>query len=157
MIRWSSFVQARRGAQKAVQKTGSSLRCRSLSSVAVEESSSEAEDACKYPHLFRPLDLGPDIGVLPNRALMGSMHTGLEGHSMPRWMVPILDRLSSDTTAHSPEHDLTQMAAYFARRAKGGVGLMVTGGISPNLEGWTGPFQLTAHIRTRNGTTQSRH
>ena len=63
-----------------------------------------------YPHLFRPLDLGHV--TLPNRVLMGSMHTNLE--ETGRW-----DRI----------------AAYFEARAKGGVALMVTGGIAPNAEG----------------------
>jgi len=64
-----------------------------------------------YPHLLAPLDLGHI--VLPNRVLMGSMHVGLEE-----------DRRS-----------LAKLAAYFARRAEGGVGLMVTGGFAPNEEG----------------------
>ncbi|WP_405927185.1 FAD-dependent oxidoreductase [Streptomyces sp. NBC_00035] len=64
-----------------------------------------------YPHLLRPLDLG--FTTLPNRVIMGSMHTGLEDGSGP------LDRL----------------AAFFAERARGGVGLMVTGGYSPNEDG----------------------
>jgi 2,4-dienoyl-CoA reductase (NADPH2) len=68
----------------------------------------------QYPHLLSPLDLG--FCVLKNRVLMGSMHTGLEE-------VP-------DGTA--------RLAAYYARRARGGVGLMVTGGIGPNLEGAVG-------------------
>lgn len=69
-----------------------------------------------YPHLFSPLDLG--FTILKNRALMGSMHTGLEEH----------------------KDDLKALAAYFAARAKGGVGLMVTGGIAPNRQGWLAPF-----------------
>ena len=69
-----------------------------------------------YPHLFEPLDLG--FTVLKNRALMGSMHTGLEEH----------------------KDDLKALAAYFAARAKGGAGLMVTGGIAPNRQGWLAPF-----------------
>jgi 2,4-dienoyl-CoA reductase (NADPH2) len=69
-----------------------------------------------YPHLFSPLDLG--FTQLKNRALMGSMHTGLEEH----------------------KDELRALAAYFAARAKGGVGLMVTGGISPNRQGWLAPF-----------------
>jgi 2,4-dienoyl-CoA reductase (NADPH2) len=69
-----------------------------------------------YPHLFAPLDLG--FCTLPNRVLMGSMHTGLE------------DKAS----------DFPKLAAYFAERARGGVGLMVTGGFSPNLVGWLKPF-----------------
>ncbi|MBK9338218.1 MAG: FAD-dependent oxidoreductase [Lewinellaceae bacterium] len=68
-----------------------------------------------YPHLFAPLDLG--FTTLPNRILMGSMHTGLEEHKT-------LDRL----------------ADYFAARARGGVGLMVTGGVAPNRQGWLAPF-----------------
>ncbi|CAM0998732.1 2,4-dienoyl-CoA reductase or related NADH-dependent reductase, Old Yellow Enzyme (OYE) family [Rhodanobacter sp. Root179] len=69
-----------------------------------------------YPNLFAPLDLGHI--TLPNRILMGSMHTGLE------------DKAS----------DYDKLAAYFAERARGGVGLMVTGGISPSIEGWLKPF-----------------
>ncbi|MBT2142455.1 MULTISPECIES: NADPH-dependent 2,4-dienoyl-CoA reductase [unclassified Rhodanobacter] len=69
-----------------------------------------------YPNLFAPLDLGHV--TLPNRILMGSMHTGLE------------DKAS----------DYDKLAAYFAERARGGVGLMVTGGISPSIQGWLKPF-----------------
>jgi 2,4-dienoyl-CoA reductase (NADPH2) len=69
-----------------------------------------------YPNLFAPLDLGHVI--LPNRILMGSMHTGLEDKA----------------------RDYDKLAAYFAERARGGVGLMVTGGISPSIEGWLKPF-----------------
>jgi len=72
-----------------------------------------------YPHLLAPLDLG--FTTLPNRVLMGSMHTGLE-----------------DGRKHFPA-----MAAYFAERARGGVGLMVTGGFAPNIEGWAKPFAGT--------------
>ena len=64
-----------------------------------------------YPHLLAPLDLG--FTVLKNRSLMGSMHTGLE--ERPNGFV--------------------RQAAYFAERARGGVALMVTGGIGPNEEG----------------------
>lgn len=69
-----------------------------------------------YPHLLAPLDLG--FTKLKNRVLMGSMHTGLE-----------------DRTKHFP-----RLAAYFAERARGGVGLMVTGGFAPNVAGWVSPF-----------------
>src|SRR3546814_19810679 len=69
-----------------------------------------------YPNLFAPLDLGHV--TLPNRILMGSMHTGLEDKA----------------------RDYDKLAAYFAERARGGVGLMVTGGISPRIEGWLKPF-----------------
>ncbi|MEP0357019.1 NADPH-dependent 2,4-dienoyl-CoA reductase [Paraglaciecola sp.] len=67
----------------------------------------------KYPNLLKPLDLG--FTQLKNRVLMGSMHTGLE---------------------EAPNGHV-RMAAYFAERAKGGVGLIVTGGIGPNDEGAT--------------------
>ena len=70
----------------------------------------------KYPHLLSPLDLGHT--TLPNRVLMGSMHTGLE----------------------ETKNGFERMAAYFAERARGGVGLMVTGGIAPNRQGWVAPF-----------------
>ncbi len=72
-----------------------------------------------YPHLLAPLDLG--FTTLKNRVLMGSMHTGLE-----------------DGRKHFPA-----MAAFFAERARGGVGLMVTGGFAPNIEGWAKPFAGT--------------
>ncbi len=72
--------------------------------------------ASAFPHLFKPLDLG--FCTLPNRVLMGSMHTGLEDRS----------------------RDFPKLAAYFAERAQGGVGLMVTGGIAPNMVGWLKPF-----------------
>jgi 2,4-dienoyl-CoA reductase (NADPH2) len=72
-----------------------------------------------YPHLLAPLDLG--FTTLKNRVLMGSMHTGLE-----------------DGRKHSP-----QMAAFYAERARGGVGLIVTGGFAPNVEGWAKPFAGT--------------
>ncbi len=69
----------------------------------------------KYPHLFAPLDLG--FTTLKNRVLMGSMHTGLE-----------------DGNKHN------RLAAYFAERARGGVGLIITGGYAPNRAGWVKPF-----------------
>ncbi|GHA90669.1 NADPH-dependent 2,4-dienoyl-CoA reductase [Cognatilysobacter bugurensis] len=69
-----------------------------------------------YPHLFTPLDLG--FCTLPNRVLMGSMHTGLE------------DKAS----------DFPKLSAYFAERAAGGVGLIVTGGFAPNVRGWLKPM-----------------
>lgn len=65
----------------------------------------------RYPNLLAPLDLG--FTTLKNRTLMGSMHTGLE----------------------EKPGGFERMAAYFAERARGGVGLMVTGGIGPNEEG----------------------
>ena len=64
-----------------------------------------------YPHLLQPLDLG--FTALRNRVVMGSMHTGLE------------DRGSN----------ADRLAAFYAERARGGVGLIVTGGYSPNLSG----------------------
>ncbi len=75
--------------------------------------------AAPYPHLLAPLDLG--FTTLRNRVLMGSMHTGLE-----------------DGRQHFPA-----LAAYFAERARGGVGLIVTGGFAPNIEGWAKPFAGT--------------
>ncbi|MEY2883136.1 MAG: 2,4-dienoyl-CoA reductase [Pseudomonadota bacterium] len=64
----------------------------------------------RYPHLFSPLNLG--FTQLKNRVLMGSMHTGLED-------IP---------------DGFERMAAYFAERARGGVGMIITGGIMPNFE-----------------------
>jgi 2,4-dienoyl-CoA reductase (NADPH2) len=70
----------------------------------------------RYPHLLAPLDLG--FVTLKNRVLMGSMHTGLEDRA----------------------RDYPRLAAYFAERAAGGVGLMVTGGMAPTIRGWLAPF-----------------
>ena len=68
-----------------------------------------------FPHAMQPLDLG--FTTLKNRILMGSMHTGLE-----------------------EEPHYNKLAMYFEERARGGVGLMVTGGIAPNRRGWLTPF-----------------
>src|SRR5439155_24163496 len=80
-----------------------------------------------YPHLLAPLDLG--FTTLKNRVLMGSMHTGLE------------DR----------KKNFPRLARYFAERARGDVGLMVTGGFSPNIEGWLAPLasRLSSHAAAR--------
>ena len=67
-----------------------------------------------YPHMFAPLDLG--FVTLPNRVLMGSMHTGLEELG-----------------------DWARVAEFYATRARGGVGLIVTGGMAPNAEGGVFP------------------
>ncbi|MES2970182.1 MAG: NADPH-dependent 2,4-dienoyl-CoA reductase [Pseudomonadota bacterium] len=67
-----------------------------------------------YPHLLAPLDLG--FVTLPNRVLMGSMHTGLEELG-----------------------DWNRVAEFYAARARGGVALMVTGGMAPNAEGGVFP------------------
>ncbi|WP_034269186.1 NADPH-dependent 2,4-dienoyl-CoA reductase [Haloechinothrix halophila] len=85
----------------------------------------------EYPTLLQPLDLG--FTTLRNRVLMGSMHTGLE------------DRAS----------DFDKLGAYFAERARGGVGLMVTGGFSPNRTGWFYPLasKLSTRAEARNHRT----
>nr|WP_225954930.1 NADPH-dependent 2,4-dienoyl-CoA reductase [Kibdelosporangium phytohabitans] len=77
--------------------------------------------------MLRPLDLG--FTTLPNRVLMGSMHTGLEDRA----------------------RDFDKLAAYFAERARGGVALMVTGGFAPNRSGWLLPFgsKLSTHAEAR--------
>jgi len=106
---------------------------RLLGSAAIINDIDEENENPYYPRMFAPLDLGPDIGSLPNRVIMGSMHTGLEGHSIPKMVLPFLGAQDNHT-------DLTKMAYYFRERAKGGVGLMVTGGVSPNRQGWVGPF-----------------
>ena len=111
-----------------------SERC--LSTASASSNDYETEESSQNPHFpqtFQPLDLGPDIGRLPNRVLMGSMHTGLEGHSIPKLIVPLLRADVNHDSLHA-------MAKYFEERAKGGVGLMVTGGIAPNKAGWLGPF-----------------
>jgi 2,4-dienoyl-CoA reductase (NADPH2) len=69
-----------------------------------------------YPHMLAPLDLG--FTQLKNRVLMGSMHTGLE----------------------EEKGGFDKLAAFYEERAKGGVGLIVTGGVSPNLRGRLAPM-----------------
>ncbi|MDB5745426.1 MAG: fadH [Massilia sp.] len=75
-----------------------------------------------YPHLLAPLDLG--FTTLKNRVIMGSMHTGLE------------DRF----------YNYGKLAAFYRERAAGGVGLIVTGGISPNRQGWLLPMGGTLNF-----------
>ena len=86
--------------------------------------------ADRYPHLLAPLDLG--FTTLRNRTLMGSMHTGLEERP----------------------GGFERMAAYFAERARGGVGLMVTGGIAPNVEG--GGYSGAAKLSTEEEADKHR-
>lgn len=83
-----------------------------------------------YPHLLSPLDLG--FTTLRNRVVMGSMHTGLEDRA---W-------------------DIRRLAAYFAERARGGVGLIVTGGYAPNRTGWLLP--LGAKMTSKNDAYRHR-
>ena len=80
-----------------------------------------------YPNLLSPLDLG--FTTLRNRVIMGSMHTGLEDRA----------------------HHIDRLAEYFAERARGGVGLIITGGYAPNRTGWLLPFasELTSSAQAR--------
>ncbi|MFJ7244130.1 FAD-dependent oxidoreductase [Kitasatospora sp. NPDC098652] len=82
---------------------------------------SSTPGSSRYPHLLSPLDLG--FTTLPNRVIMGSMHVGLE----------------------EAPGGYQRMAAFYAERARGGVGLIVTGGIAPNEAGrpWDGGAMLT--------------
>ncbi len=89
-----------------------------LATMAMPDNVAAAADH-PYARLLAPLDLG--FTQLRNRVLMGSMHTGLE-----------------DSRKH-----FERMAAYFAERARGEVGLIVTGGFAPNIEGWAKPFAGT--------------
>ncbi|HEX7599420.1 MAG TPA: NADPH-dependent 2,4-dienoyl-CoA reductase, partial [Polyangia bacterium] len=75
-----------------------------------------------FPHLLSPLDLG--FTSLPNRLVMGAMHSGLE---------------------ESPQ-GLQRLAGFYAARAAGGVGLIVTGGFSPNPAGC--PFEQASQLHT---------
>lgn len=80
-----------------------------------------------YPSLFTPLELG--FTTLRNRVVMGSMHTGLE------------DRAKN----------IGRLAEFYAERARGGAGLLVTGGYAPNHEGWLIPFgaMMASHQQAR--------
>ncbi|MBS0286604.1 MAG: NADPH-dependent 2,4-dienoyl-CoA reductase [Proteobacteria bacterium] len=90
-----------------------------------------------YPHIFTPLDL--TFTTLKNRLVMGSMHTGLE----------------------ETKNGYEKMAAFYERRALGGVGLIVTGGISPNIAGWGAPFlarmSSQKHAKAHQIVTQAVH
>ena len=87
-----------------------------------------------YPHLLEPMTLGsgPDALTLRNRVVMGSMHTGLEDHP---W-------------------DIDKLSAFFAERARGGVGLIITGGYAPTKRGWLKPFasEMTNRIQAARHT-----
>ncbi|MCW2755246.1 MAG: 2,4-dienoyl-CoA reductase [Marmoricola sp.] len=90
-----------------------------------------------YPYLLEPITLGNL--TLRNRAVMGSMHTGLEDYV---W-------------------DLPKLAAYYAERAAGGIGLIITGGYAPNKRGWLKPFasEMTTrlHSQRHHQVTDSVH
>jgi 2,4-dienoyl-CoA reductase (NADPH2) len=87
------------------------------------------QSTAPYPHLLEPLDLG--FTTLRNRTLMGSMHTGLE----------------------EEKNGFARMAAFYGERARGGVGLIVTGGFAPNFSGrvyhagsqFSFPWQVAKH------------
>ncbi len=91
----------------------------------------------KYKHIFKPLDLG--FTTLKNRILMGSIHTGLE----------------------EKKNGFEKLAVFYAERAKGGVGLIVTGGMSPNIQGWTTPFSARMsskkHVKKHQKITEAVH
>ncbi|MEV0989500.1 NADPH-dependent 2,4-dienoyl-CoA reductase [Streptomyces sp. NPDC049949] len=84
----------------------------------------------RYPHLLSPLDLG--FTTLPNRVIMGSMHTGLEEH----------------------QGGFERLAAFYAERARGGAGLIVTGGIAPNDAGR--PFEGGSRLTTEDEAAEHR-
>ena len=90
-----------------------------------------------YPHLLAPLDLG--FTTLANRSLMGSMHTGLE----------------------EEKNGFEKLAAFYQARAKGGVGLIVTGGISPNARGRLAPLSSELskfwHVKKHRKITDAVH
>ncbi|MGE4349980.1 MAG: NADPH-dependent 2,4-dienoyl-CoA reductase, partial [Candidatus Berkiella sp.] len=69
-----------------------------------------------YNKIFTPLSLG--FTTLKNRLIMGSMHTGLE----------------------EEKQGFDKLSVFYQARAKGGVGLIVTGGVAPNRAGWLAPF-----------------
>ncbi|MEU8460358.1 NADPH-dependent 2,4-dienoyl-CoA reductase [Streptomyces sp. NPDC029003] len=89
-----------------------------------------SESQSRYPHLLSPLDLG--FTTLPNRVIMGSMHTGLEEH----------------------EGGFERLAAFYAERARGGAGLIVTGGIAPNDAGR--PFEGGSRLTTEDEAAEHR-
>lgn len=90
-----------------------------------------------YPYMFERLDLG--FTQLKNRVLMGSMHLGLE----------------------EEKNGLEKLATFYAERAAGGAGLIVTGGVSPNRQGWLLPFAARMankkHAKAHQTITDSVH
>ncbi|MFT7005978.1 MAG: 2,4-dienoyl-CoA reductase (NADPH2) [Colwellia sp.] len=98
---------------------------------------SAAVNKSPFPHLLTPLDLG--FTQLANRTLMGSMHTGLE----------------------EEKGGFEKLAAFYEARAKGGVGLIVTGGVSPNMRGRIAPFgsELSHfwHVNKHKQVTEAVH
>ncbi|MBE1302079.1 MAG: NAD(P)-binding protein [Alteromonadaceae bacterium] len=90
-----------------------------------------------YPHLFEPLDLG--FTTIRNRTLMGSMHIGLE------------EEKNGDE----------KLAAFYGERAAGGAGIIVTGGVAPNFQGWVAPFasrmSRKSHARHHEVVTDAVH
>ncbi|MAG75740.1 MAG: NADPH-dependent 2,4-dienoyl-CoA reductase [Colwelliaceae bacterium] len=90
-----------------------------------------------YPHMLEPLDLG--FTTLKNRVLMGSMHTGLE----------------------EEKGGFSKLAAFYEERAKGGCGLIVTGGVSPNTRGRVAPFGSEMsrfwHVKKHREVTDAVH
>ncbi len=91
----------------------------------------------RYPYLLSPLNLG--FTTLKNRVLMGSMHTGLE----------------------EKRNGVQRLAKFYAERARGQVGLIVTGGIAPNRAGWVSPFSAkltnTKEMQHHNIITNAVH
>ena len=85
----------------------------------------------RYPHLFQPLELG--FATLPNRILMGSMHTGHEARP----------------------GGLEKLAAFYAERARGGAALIATGGFSPNDAGNLGPHRAEVSVEKDSVAHQS--
>lgn len=100
-------------------------------------SSKTMTQTTQYPNLLAPLDLG--FTTLQNRTLMGSMHTGLE----------------------EEKGGFDKLAAFYEARAKGGVGLIVTGGISPNARGRLAPLgcELSKfwHVKKHKKITEAVH
>lgn len=94
-------------------------------------------DTTPFPHMLAPLDLG--FTTIRNRVLMGSMHTGLE----------------------EEKNGWAKLAAFYEERAKGGVGLIVTGGVSPNIRGRVSPFggdmTMPWHVKPHRQVTDAVH
>jgi 2,4-dienoyl-CoA reductase (NADPH2) len=100
--------------QRFQSSTAADTAVEEPSSPTTSTSTSQSTDLHPlYPHLFTPLQLASGQ-VLANRVLMGSMHTGLEGHSMPGFLEKLL------MYGEPPQdHSLDRMATYFQRRATG--------------------------------------
>ena len=119
-------LRTTRAASRRALSTAAAQQASPLPTPVVAASAASSDPPAQFKHVLSPLDLG--FTTLRNRVVMGSMHTGLEDFGVVN---------SNPLTQRG---GLTELAAFFAERSKGGVGLIVTGGVAPNRAGKVSPF-----------------